>query len=552
MSVSIERLKQAAFRTSLYRYTLSRRRLDHMLFTPAMPWLGDAQRANEIFQGRYRFAGREARAPNQPPWRLRADDPGWQRALHRCDWLADFAAVGGDTAGAHARRLVRSWVDLCGEFDPLVWAPDVLGRRLFNAFGQAGFLFRGAEADYRHAVLDSLGQQWRHLSRVVDDAVAGDGLLDAYLGLVMGGLVMPDEEIRLEQALKRLQSVLGQLVLTDGGHVSRSPERQMIVIRDLYSLQCAIEQSGRSVPAWFAETIQRMATLLATLRHGDGGLALFNGATQADAETVGETLTRVGHAKVKPLAGAPESGFERLQGKRALLLADTGTPPAGSVGACAHAGTASIEFSAGKHRIVTNCGSGRERGGGWTEAARGTAAQSTLVLDGRNSAEVLEAGGFGRKPRRVEVERRQDENGNIWLEVLHDGYAAGLGRLHRRRLYFGDEGHDLRGEDSIEPLTETRAGASTPSSTKVNAELPFAVRFHLHPDVQASPVQGGNAVLLKVGSQGWRFRASGATVQVEESIYLGRAGESRRTDQIVLNGIAGTELTTVKWAFRKV
>lgn len=547
----MDRLKQAAFRTSLYRYTLSRRRLDHLLFTPALPWPGDPQRANEIFQGRYRFAGREARAPNQPPWRLRADDTEWQRALHRCDWLADFAAVGGETAGAHARKLMRSWIDLCDEIDPPGWAPEVLGRRLFNAFGQAGFLFRGAEADYRHAVLDSLGRQWRHLGRVADDAPAGDGLLDACLGLVMGGLVIPDEEIRLEDALKRLQSVLGELVLADGGHVSRSPERQMTVMRDLHGLQCAIEQSGRGIPAWLADTLAGMAGVLAMLRHGDGGLALFNGATQGPDGAVAETLERLGHGKAKPPAGAPESGFERLQGKRAMLLVDVGTPPAGAVGALAHAGTASFEFSAGKHRIVTNCGGGRERSGGWAVAARGTAAQSTLVLDGRNSAEVLEAGGFGRRPRRVEVERRQDEAGSIWLEILHDGYAAGLGRLHRRRLYFGDDGHDLRGEDSIEPVVQAGGGARGPG-LESGGELPFAVRFHLHPDVQASPVQGGNAVLLKVGNQGWRFRASGAEVQVEESIYLGRAGESRRTDQIVLNGIAGPEEKAVKWAFRKV
>ena len=545
MPGGVERLKQAAFRTSLYRYTLSRRRLDHLLFAPALPWSGDPQRANEIFQGRFRFAGREARAPNQPPWRLRADDARWQRELHRFDWLNDFAAVGGDTAGAHARRLVRSWVDLCGAFDPLVWAPDVLGRRLFNCFGRAGFLFKGAEADYRHAVLDSLGRQWRHLLRVADDAAPGRGLLDAHLGLVLGGLVIPDEQIRLDQGLRRLQSALVDLVLADGGYIGRSPSQQLSVMRDLHSLRCVIEQSGRTVPAWLLETLERMAGLLAMLRHGDGGLALFNGAMQ-NAAAVTETMESLGLGKIKPPLEAPDSGFQRLEGKRGLVIADVGMPPAGEPGLAAHAGTASFEFSVGKHRLVTNCGSGEGRAGSWQAAARGSAAHSVLVLDGRNSSEVLESGGFGRRPGRIGVTRQQDEAGNAWLEISHDGYGRGLGRLHRRRLYLGADGDDLRGEDSIEPLPQASSGVAG------RDELPFAVRFHLHPEVQASPVQGGNAVLLKLGNQGWRFRASGATVQVEESIYLGQAGETRRTDQIVLNGIARAEATTVKWAFRKV
>ena len=353
--------------------------------------------------------------------------------------------------------------------------------------------------------------------------------------------MIPDEQIRLDQGLKRLQATLRRELLADGGHRSRSPARHLAAMRDLYSLACVIEQSGRAVPVWLQECLGRMAQVLAMLRHGDGGLALFNGAGEGDREAVAETLERLGLGKLKAPQEAADSGFARLQAKHGLLIADAGAPPHGPAGSQAHAGTASFEFSVGRHRMVTNCGGGADRGDVWQIAARGSAAHSVLVLDGRNSAEVLDGGGFGRRPARVGVDRRQDEAGNAWLEITHDGYGPGLGRLYRRRLYLGNDGHDLRGEDSVEPVEGARDAG----------ELPFALRFHLHPDVQASPVQGGNAVLLKLGNQGWRFRASGATVQVEESIYLGRPGETRRSSQIVLNGIAGADVTTVKWAFRK-
>ena len=48
------------------------------------------------------------------------------------------------------------------------------------------------------------------------------------------------------------------------------------------------------------------------------------------------------------------------------------------------------------------------------------------------------------------------------------------------------------------------------------------LRFHLHPDVQASVQQDGGTVLLRLKSGSfWRLRADGARLDLEETIYLG-------------------------------
>jgi uncharacterized heparinase superfamily protein len=81
--------------------------------------------------------------------------------------------------------------------------------------------------------------------------------------------------------------------------------------------------------------------------------------------------------------------------------------------------------------------------------------------------------------------------------------------------------------------------------------LSFTVRFHLHPDVQASVQQDGDAVLLRLRTGGgWRLRADGARLSLEESIYFG-GPEPRRSEQVVLTGTAdGPQM--VKWAIIKV
>lgn len=169
----------------------------------------------------------------------------------------------------------------------------------------------------------------------------------------------------------------------------------------------------------------------------------------------------------------------------------------------------------------------------WRDATRATAAHSTLAIADTSSSELRE-GGLGRRPEHVEVQR-QEANGAHWLEASHDGYLRPFGAIHRRRLYLSESGEDIRGEDAVE--------AATPQ--------PYAVRFHLHPDVAASVQEDNEAVLLRLPSgSGWRLRADGARLGLEESIYLGGTAP-RRTEQVVLTGYQDGP-QQVKWAITKV
>jgi len=182
---------------------------------------------------------------------------------------------------------------------------------------------------------------------------------------------------------------------------------------------------------------------------------------------------------------------------------------------------------------TSNCGAMPAAEQAWRDAARSTAAHSTLVIADTNSSE-LKPDGLGRRPERVEAQR-QEAAGAHWLEASHDGYRKPFGALHRRRLYVAESGEDIRGEDAVE--------AATPQ--------PYVVRFHLHPSVDASLQQDGEAVLLRLPSgSGWRLRADGARLTLEESVYLGGV-EPRRGEQVVLSGYQDGP-QAVKWAITKV
>jgi uncharacterized heparinase superfamily protein len=309
------------------------------------------------------------------------------------------------------------------------------------------------------------------------------------------------------------------------------------VLRDLIEMRAALRGAHCEPPLDLQSAIDRMAPFLRYVRHGDGGLALFNDSNEDVAGEI-DAVLGLAEARGKPPMSAPHSGFQRLAAERTLILVDAAAPA--KLDGHAHAGTLSFEMSVGKERLVVNCGAHVADQSDWRRVQRATAAHSTLTVDDTNSSEILGPAGaltgtLGQRPEHV-LCQRDDADGNVWLDLVQDGYARQFGVIHRRRLFLGAGGDDLRGEDTLVGEGHGR----------------YAIRFHLHPRVQANLVQDGSAALLRLPSGlGWRLRASAGTLVLADSIYLGRRGEMKRAQQIIISGLVEGRDPTIKWALRR-
>jgi uncharacterized heparinase superfamily protein len=499
--------------------------------TPTDPWPGNAARGAAIVKDAFTLAGQTVHPP-APYWSPMGVDPVWFEALNGFAWLRDLRAAGGDQPRRKARSLVSDWMDRHRAWDSRAWAPAVTGRRIGHWLGHYDFFGATAEIEFQQRLLAHLGRQARHLARVLPAGLSDGDLIAALKGLVYAGLCLPGGEPWLRRGLDMLAETLPRQLLADGGHVTRSPACQFQVLRDLVDLRGALHAGAEAVPEDLQRAIEAMAPILRLLRHGDGGLALFHDSNEAEDWQIDLLLQRAG-GRASPPMSAPDSGYQRLQAGRSLVLVDCGAPPPPGHDGHAHAGTLGFEMSSGRERMIVNCGaqSGQPL---WRWAQRTTAAHSTLVVNDSNSSQLLPGGGLGRKPEEVEW-RREDSEGSTWLEASHDGYREPLGVIHRRRLFLGAGGDDLRGEDRLDGAKDGH----------------FAIRFHLHPEVQVSLVQSGGAALLRLPKGGgWRFMARGAQMSLEPSVYLGDESQSRRSEQIVLSGQVAAD-TSVSWALRR-
>jgi uncharacterized heparinase superfamily protein len=496
------------------------------------PWPGDAARGARLLKGELAYYG--AARPLKPGAWGDTTPPCAAMAAHAhgFTWLRDLREIGTDAARMRARALVSDWIDTT--HGPIAHRPDVIGARLNAWLAHYDFFAASADDTFRVRLLRWLVADARQLAAALPAEEMDGRALTALKGLIAASVSFPDHCNYLTRALRFLPAELGRQVLPDGGHVERSPGAHLEALRNLIEIRAMLHLAGTPPPNPLSAAIEGLSTALRLLRHGDGGLALFNGTRDEPGALLDLVLAQTNRFTRGGTASLPDSGFYRLQAGATVLIVDAAAPAPPGLDRLSHAGTLSFELSVNRTRMIVNCGAAPIGASAWQDAARATAAHSTLVIADTSSSE-LRQDGLGRRPEHVTAER-QEANGAHWLEASHDGYLKPFGAIHRRRLYLAESGEDIRGEDAVE----------------ANTGQPFAVRFHLHPAVSANLQQDGEGVLLRLPANGggWRLRAEGAKLTLEESIFLG-GPEPRRTEQVVLTGFPDGP-QQVKWAITKV
>ncbi len=512
-------------------------------------WPGDPAVGQRLLMGEFLArgsAGAVAPESDDPPWRRPGASDLWVDALNGFGWLRDLRDCGETSAAALAVRLVDDWSNREGRWSAVTWKREVLAERIVSWIRHYDWLASAADPGFAARFVFSLGRQRTHLRRALRTGLVGHEAVAGFKALIFVDLAFLRDgkhfEKSLDQTLSRLARFVKRYVLHDGIVAERAPHLQLAVLRHLIDVRSALGSAERRAPPEILAAIDRMAPLLRFFRHGDGGLALFNGAWEADRTLVDLVLARSGSSESAPTM-ALASGFQRMAAGTSLVITDAGSPPGRGMDGIAHAGTLSFEMSAAHERLIVNCGTFPGAPRDWRRFMRYTAAHSTAVVDDTNSSEITDHGALEYRAGNVVVDRA-DNDGAQWLDMMHDGYRSLYGIIHRRRLWLSADGGDLRGEDTF----------MGPEGRMVTVpDKRFIVRFHLHPAVKATLAQSGQAVLMRLPSgRGWRLRASGAGIGLAESIYLGEEGRVRRTEQIVLVGQVPMEGCTVKWALTRM
>jgi len=506
-------------------------------------------RQSGLFGWQLRGRGREALRPGlQDPWRgdagrgrdiltFRLDPSNDPETFAGFGWLRDLRAEGSLEARSRARDLINGWTDGNKAWRLPDWRPDLIGERLallamnYGWYGDsAGEAFQARLAYSVEMQLRCLAMDWRRMHSV-------DAQIGALRGLALAEAALGGDAARIEALQEMLAGKLGSAIHPDGGHVSRMPDRQFALIRQLVEFRMATSLTGID-GATISDAISRMGGVARMWRHGDGRLAHFNGGGGISAATAEETLLRAS-VRGKAVQQAPYTGFLRLGSGRTVIIMDAGGPATTADDDSIRGfGTLGFEMSVGPTQLVVNSGQ-MMADPTLRRVMCSTAAHSTLGLDNQNSSSQREnrfASIAG-----VEV---GEAPGGILAVGSHDGFERSHGILHHRKLYLKTGGANLRGSDHLE-------------YTGAPGEIPnlAIVRFHLHPKVTAASLANGSVLMKIRGSRtGWTFKADGAVTEIDNSVYF-EDGVRQASQQIVLKSVISDIRTTgaheIRWAFSR-
>ncbi|MFM2056666.1 MAG: hypothetical protein RLY71_1051 [Pseudomonadota bacterium] len=459
------------------------------------------------------------------PWRLRFlavehqlgagpaawDDPAlerlWRYNLHYFD---DLNAVDSASRRAGQLALLDRWLSDNPPGRGSGWEPYPTSLRVVNLIK---WFMAGAPAQPQ--VLASLAVQVRWLSGRPERHLLGNHLFVNAKALVMAGLYFdgPEAGTWLDLGLDLLERELAEQILPDGGQFELSPMYHALALEDLLDLinltatHAPAHSRAHAFCARLREFAPRMLYWLRCMSHADGRIALFNDAADgiappnAELERYAAALGVHAELPAEGLIHLGDSGYVRAHCAPALLLTDVGRIGPDYLVGHAHADTLSFELSLGTQRVVVNGGTSCYGLSAERLRERGTAAHSTVEVDGQDSSEVWSGFRVGRRARPVGLEVQAGVHEQR-VACGHDGYRYLSGAPQHDRSWTLTPGR-LCVDDRLAPGT-----------------LSAVARYPLAPGLSCRADD--------VGAQSWSVWAQGELVaRVEVTAGQGRVVSSR-------------------------
>lgn len=514
-------------------------------------------RGKQMLAGNFLLAGELITSPGKVPFQ--AQTPEAVDLLHGFDWLDHLAAVGDRDARLLAQHGLSEWLRHYGAGKGPGWTSGLAGRRLLHWIAHSLFLFQGQDKVFQDRVLRAMAHHAAFLARRAKAAPAGLPRIEARMGLFFATLALEGREGQSAAALADVTRAAQSQLRSDGGIATRNPEELLKIFVLIAWAAQALADLERALPPDLLDLLAQLAGALRVLRHADGGLARFHSGGRGNEADLVAALAVHDVLSASPLVitAGKVMGFARLAAGRSTVIVDAAPPPLDVAPRLAHASTLAFELTSNRRAVIVSCGHGGALGLDWQRASRASASHSTLSIDGYSSARFTGTGHarlmLTDGPRHVTCEFRHTSYSRA-VALSHDGYLHSHGLEHTRYLDLSADGRVLSGEDMLlsgGPAARRRFDEVLARSR--GAGIGFALRFHLHPEAEASLDMNGTAVSIALRSgEIWVFRASGLALALAPSVYLEKDRvKPRASQQIVLSLRAQDYTSQINWSLAK-
>ena len=367
---------------------------------------------------------------------------GFLLFLHSFEWLRDLRAVGTNAGRKRARELIKYWIHSHNSWTKKTWLepswqPEVTGQRLRYLLSLYDFFGASADDDFRHLFFVSLNRQFRHLQHNYKTYNASEwAYLQSLVGLIFTTCCLEKPPHLLENYLRELKKALSKQLFEDGGHTSRSPTIQFLLLRDLIDIRVLLRSYAVNEPDFLQQAIQHIVPVVRFFRHTSGELAHFTGILGTldairlscytfSAAAVDRVLS-LSDTRTKGSQRCADMGYLRLTSKGGVVLMNT--KPSTTNSDLADKAFGLLDFE-------------------WSVLQQGVVCRNDIIFHDP-SGSTVSVGYKEDKACHLQSNRQHKEGcHHLWVQLSYQWQRYDI--HHEREFYLTPDPHDFRGSEKI-------------------------------------------------------------------------------------------------------
>jgi len=426
-----------------------------------------------------------------------------------CDFLnVDLTSPQDSLLLHNATEIALNWCYQNPSGKEMGWHPFFLSLRIVNWLK---YLVRNGphseglgDADSVQRILGSLRIQVLSLESRLEKELLANHLLKNAKALVFAGALLDAPESGRWRTVGQslLLEQIAEQILSDGGHIERSPMYHAWVLDHLLDIRNLFASCPPETPGCAEEVskcIERMCDYLSQIVHPDGEIPLLNdsqlGVTRPTKQIIkaaGLSARHHGESEIN-VRVFPDSGYAviRVFDSESFLIFDCGRVGPDYQPGHGHSDVLSFELTLHGQRVIVDTGVSSYEPGPQRHYERSTAAHNTLRIDGAEQAEIWGSFRIGRRPS-VSSIRSRNCTASQFVQGAHFGYKH-LGVVHSRAI--------IRLSTNAWVFVDRVSGSG---KHKVESFL------HFHPDVDVRPNSESNLLSTDVIMPRWFFDVKGS------------------------------------------
>jgi uncharacterized heparinase superfamily protein len=453
---------------------------------------------------------------------------------HSFDWLNIARKIGGENSIIKAKKHLISWNSNKYKKNTFVWNSSFISKRLVNIIYNYDFFASTYSKHDKNLINNIIIEHYLLLGIEINSKSVDLVSLEECKAIILLSLIYKKKIYKYEQLLKK---IILTHVDNNGFHKSYNPLSQAKFINHLYEIKNIFLYFKIYISEELNFQLLNMTSLLKSLMHKDGSLALFNGSNNFYLSKIFEITKMEKDLKAKNLKGV-KKGILYYSDKNKKVFMDIVKPVNQSINEDFHSGTLSFELSCLNEKIITNCGAVNNKYSESPQYLRYSAAHSTTIVNNTNISELIKGRAYKRAPQNITINSIENNESFTW-EASHDGYLKNYQKIIKRKLQISKKSDAIFGQDEI-------------ISTKINSRKEsYSIRFHLMPHCNCLITNDKKTILIKTKkNQSWVFK-SNSSICIEDSIYIGNGKRVEQNKQIVIYGSIQNNKKIEKWSLIK-